>query len=99
MKTKLKHFINVPTNHSESLGRSTEYMFWSPVHHSWFDYPREWDTLPAKQKKFLLKQPVVLVGLRNSDPDKIALFLKDYGKEINRKKHKALFKIKYKRRR
>ena len=92
MKTKLKHFINVPTNQDESLGKRTEYMIWSPVHHLWFDYAKEWNMLPAKQKKFLLKQPVELVGLRYSAPNKVALFLKDYGKEANRKKHKALFK-------
>ena len=88
MKTKLKHFINVPLNDAEDTGRvDVKYMVWSPVQHSWI-YPLKdwsWNRLNKKQQKFLLKQEVVKIGLRNDNKKYIALFLKDYGKERNRK--------------
>ena len=89
MKTKLKHFINVPTNLTdETIGKiPTHYMVWSPVHHSWFyptNFSHEWVNMSNKEKKFLLKQEVIKVSLRNDEPYKVALFLKDYGKEKNK---------------
>lgn len=88
MKTKLKHFLNVPTNKDkQSLGRvPVQYMIWSPVYH-WWIYPdnSQWEMFSKREKKFLLNQEVVLIGLRNDTPNRVALFLKDYGKEKNKK--------------
>ena len=86
MKTKLKHFLNVPLNREESTGKTdVEYMVWSPVSHCWF-YPKDdWKNFNTRYRRFLSKQPVVKIGLRNDTKKHIALFLKDYGKEKNRK--------------
>ena len=95
MKTKLKQFLNVQTNlvYPDIGVTPTMYMVWSPVHHYWFypsNFNSEWISLSNKEKKFLLKQEVVMVTLRSDEPKKIALFLKDYGRDKNRKLHKKL---------
>lgn len=88
MKTKLKHFLRVPLNDKESTGKITEYMVWSPIHHFWIYPSKDWAELNKREQRFLLKQEVVKIGLRNDSPNRIALFLKDHGKEKNKKLHK-----------
>ena len=86
MKTKLKHFLRVSLNDNESTGRvGVEYMVWSPIHHFWIYPSKDWVELNKREQRFLLKQEVVKIGLRNDSPNYIALFLKDYGKEKNKK--------------
>ena len=91
MKTKLKHILNVKPNKDEGLGKITKYMIWSPVHHSWL-HLGDWsyNGLSKREKKFLLKQEVIHLGLRNDTKDTIAIFLKDYGKDKNKKLYKKL---------
>lgn len=93
MKTTLKHILQVDINPEENpFGRGTQVMIWSPVDHCWLF---EDDIIRINDKyfnKFLLKQEVVRIGLRNDMPGHIAIFLKDYGKEKNKKIRK-----KYKR--
>lgn len=89
MKTKLKHLLNsqVFINNTELYGKITHYMIWSPVHHQWI-YPEDctWcEYLTKKERDFLLNQEVVRIGLRNDMPNHIAIFLKDLGKDKNKK--------------
>ncbi len=95
MKTRLKHILQIQFNDNEGLGKITHLMVWSPVDHCWYfeDY-FEQDFLKTNKKylKFLLNQEVVRIGLRNDTLDTIAVFLKDYGKERNRR-----FRKKFKR--
>ena len=86
MKTLLKHILQIKPNEDSTLGKFTRYMVWSSIHHSWI-YPNDWsyDNLTKAEKKFLLKQEVVTISLRNDSLNFIAIFLKDYGKEKNKK--------------
>lgn len=90
MKTKLKHILNVEANKDTYTGKETFYMVWSPVHHYWIYPEKEWGGLSKKEKRFLLKQTVVKIGLRNTCLNHIAIFLKDYGKKKNRKYRKKI---------
>lgn len=92
MKTKFKHFLQVPLNTSTAFGKPTKLMFWSPIDHCWFEM-KDWEELSPQHRKFLMKQPVEMIGLRNDSPDYIAIFLKDYGREKNRKIHAKLTKL------
>ena len=84
-KTRLKHLLQIECNQDLSLGKSTKIMVWSPVDHCWY-YEYDFSRINEKYfKKFLLKQEVVRFGLREDSIDTIAIFLKDYGKEKNRK--------------
>ncbi len=87
LKVTLKQFLSIKLNDSETYGMVTKVMIWSPVHHWWIYLDGyTWDNmLSKKEQKFLLKQPVVRIGLRNDTKDTIAVFLKDYGKEKNKK--------------
>jgi len=86
LKVTLKKFLSIELNDNEVYGIVTKMMIWSPVHHWWIN-PEDWtwNEFSDKEKKFLLKQPVVRIGLRNDSKDTIAIFLKDYGKEKNKK--------------
>ena len=85
-KTKLKHILRVPLNKDEAYGKVTSLMIWSPVHHYWLSpYNMTTDLMTKKEIKFLMNQEVVRMGLRNDKLDSIAIFLKDYGKEKNKK--------------
>lgn len=86
MKTKLKHIIKVELNKDEAYGKDTYLMIWSPVHHYWVhDFSVNTDLMTKREIKFLMRQEVVKMGLRNDTSDTIAIFLKDYGKEKNKK--------------
>ncbi len=87
MKTTLKHILQIQLNDSESLGKKTYIMIWSPVDHCWY-YEQDFERINPKYFKFLLKQEVMRMGLRNDMPNNIAVFLKDYGKEKNKKLRK-----------
>ena len=84
-KTKLKHLLQIECNQDLTLGKCTKIMVWSPIDHCWY---REEDFSRINEKyfkRFLLKQEVMRFGLREDSIDTIAIFLKDYGKEKNRK--------------
>lgn len=91
MKTLLKHILYLNVNDSEIYGKKTYLMVWSPVDHCWF-YEDQLEQMDKKHLKFLLKQEVVRIGLRNDSPDNIAIFLKDYGRIKNRELAKKLKK-------
>lgn len=84
MKIKLKHLLKIKLNTDEMYGKITKFMVWSPVLHYWVveDEPT-YDNLAPSDKKFLLNQDVVKLGLRNDMPDHLAIFLKDYGTDKN----------------
>lgn len=73
---KLKEFLKLNLLDNTTYGRPTSLMIWSPVHHYWFE-----DINEEKDKKWLLKQNIQKIGLRDSSPGKIAIFLEEYTKE------------------
>ena len=85
-KVRLKDVLNIKLNSDTIYGCVTQYMVWSPVHHYWI-YPNEytWTNLSSKERRFLLKQEVVMLSLRESAKGYIAVFLKDYGVCKNKK--------------
>lgn len=86
MKTTLKHILQIEFNHDLSFGKDTYIMIWSPVDHCWFYEDDLKNRInPKYLKKFLLKQEVMRIGLRNDSLQNIAVFLKDYGKVKNQK--------------
>ena len=84
---KLKEFMKLQLLDNTTYGRPTSLMIWSPVHHYWFD-----DISNEKDKKWLLKQKIQKIGLRDSAPGKIAIFLEEYTKEKRAKIRKKLRK-------
>ena len=78
--------MKVKLNDNEAYGKVTFLMIWSPVHHYWIhDFSVDTNLMTKREIKFLLKQEVVKMGLRGDTKDTIAIFLKDYGKEKNKK--------------
>ena len=82
---KLKKFLKLNLVDNTTYGRPTSLMIWSPVHHYWFENINE-----EKDKKWLLKQKIEKIGLRDSAPGKIAIFLDEYTKEKRIKIRKKL---------
>ena len=82
---RLRQLLKVPVNKDLGYGKNTKYMIWSPVHHYWIYCIID---EPKKSRKFLLRQKVVKIGLRESAKDYIAIFLEDFGEKKNKKLHK-----------
>lgn len=91
MKVKLKRLLKIKLNKDVMYGKETKFMIWSPVLHYWVveDEPT-FEDLSLRDKKFLLNQEVVKLGLRNDMPNHLAIFLKDYGTEKNSKLRRRL---------
>ena len=85
MKTTLKHILQVQLNDEEAYGKKTHIMIWSPVDHCWIFEETLENYINPEWYKFLLKQEVMRISLRNDMPNNIAIYLRDYGKEKNRK--------------
>lgn len=81
---KLKQFLDIRLDDHISI--HPELMIWSPVHHYWIFIKGPWESsFSKKELKFLLKQSISFIGLRNDTPQTIAIYLKDYGEEKNKK--------------
>ena len=81
---KLKQFLDIRLDDHISI--HPELMIWSPIHHYWIFIKGPWESsFSKKELKFLLKQPISFIDLRNDTPQTIAVYLKDYGKQKNKK--------------
>ena len=61
-------------------------LIWSPVHDFWILNDGSWEFCYSKKElKFLLKQPISFIRLRDKTPEVIYVYLKDYGEQKNKK--------------
>lgn len=82
---KLGKFIDICTDGYISI--RPKLMIWSPVHDCWIFKEGSWESslYSKKELKFLLKQPISYIRLRDNAPQTIDVYLKNYGKQKNKK--------------
>lgn len=62
------------------------FLIWSPVHNFWILNDGSWHfNYSKKELKFLLKQPISFIRLRDKTPELIYVYLKDFGEQKNKK--------------